>query len=61
MNWFWQKSLREIEVGNQTAEATLFLQFDGVFWFDDVLEVKDSCQSLVMMCVGCLITLFLCI
>ena len=24
------------EVGTQTAEATLFLQFDGVFWFDDV-------------------------
>ena len=61
MNWFWQKNLREIGVGNQTAETTLFLQFDGVFWFGDVFEVNGSCKSLVMICVMCLITLFLCI
>ena len=56
MNWFWQECWRGIEVGTQTAEATLFLQFDGFFWFDDVLEVNGSCKGLVMMCVVCLIT-----
>ena len=61
MNWFWQECLRGIEVGTQTAEATLILQFDGVFWFDDVWEVNGSCNSLVMMCVMYLITLFLCL
>ena len=61
MNWFWQECLREIEVGTQTVEATLFLQFDGVFWLGDVWEVFISCNSLVMMCVMCLITLSKCL
>ena len=61
MNWFWQESLRGIEVGTQTAEATLFLQFDGVFWFDDVWEANGSCNSLVEMCGMCLISLSKCL
>ena len=60
MNWFLHKNLREIGVSNQTAETTLFLQFDGVFWFEDVWEVNGSCRSLDMFYGMCLIAFVLC-
>ena len=47
-------------VGTQTAEATLFLQFEDDSEMEGVLEVQGSCISLVMLCEMCLITLFLC-
>ena len=47
-------------VGTQTAEATLFLQFEDDSEMEGVLEVKDSCQSLVVFYGRCLITLLLC-
>ena len=47
-------------VGTQTAEATLFLQFEGDSEMEGALEVKGSCKSLDMLCVMCLITSFLC-
>ena len=48
MNWFWQEYLRGIGVGTQTAEATLFLQFEDDSEMEGALEVKGSCQSLDM-------------
>ena len=47
-------------VGTQTAEATLFLQFEGDSEMEGVLEVQGSCLSLVMFFGRCLISLFLC-
>ena len=47
-------------VGTQTAEATLFLQFEDDSEMEGVFEVQGSCISLVVMCGMCLITLFLC-
>ena len=49
-----------MEVGTQTAEATLFLQFEDDSEMEGVLEVKDSCKSLVGFFGRCLISLFLC-
>ena len=61
MNWFWQEILREMEDGTQTAEATLFLQFESDSEMEGGLEVKGSCKSLGMMSGMCLIGLFLCL
>ena len=61
MNWFWQEILREMEDGTQTAEATLFLQFESDSEMEGGLGVKGSCNSLVMVCGMCLITFFLCL
>ena len=60
MNWFWHKNLREMGVGTQTAGLALFEQFDGVSVMESVLEVKDSCKSLVGMFGMCLISFLLC-
>ena len=49
MNWFWQECSREMGVGTQTAEATLFLQFEDDSEMEGVLEVQGSCISLVML------------
>ena len=49
-----------MEVGTQTAEATLFLQFESDSEMEGGLEVKGSCKSLDMFFGMCLITLFLC-
>ena len=57
MNWFGQECLRGLRVGTQSAKATLFLQFDGVFWFDEVWKVFSSCFNLGFMIRKCLITL----
>ena len=48
-------------VGTQTAEATLFLQFEDDSEMEGVLEVQGSCLSLVMFFGRCLISLFLCV
>ena len=47
-------------VGTQTAEATLFLQFEDDSEMEGVLEVQGSCLGLVRFYGRCLITLFLC-
>ena len=47
-------------VGTQTAEATLFLQFEDDSEMEGVFEVQGSCLGLVMFYGRCLITLFLC-
>ena len=47
-------------VGTQTAEATLFLQFEDDSEMEGVLEVQGSCLGLVMFYGRCLITLFFC-
>ena len=47
-------------VGPQTAEATLFLQFEGDSEMEGVLEANGSCISLVVMFVMCLTSLFFC-
>ena len=47
-------------VGTQTAEATLFLQFEDDSEMEGVLEVQGSCLGLVMFFGMCLIDLFLC-
>ena len=56
MNWFGQESLREMEDDTQTAEVTLFLQFDGGSEFLKVLEGKGLCFCLRSMFERCLIT-----
>ena len=47
-------------VGTQTAEATLFLQFEDDSEMEGVLEVQGSCLGLVRFYGRCLITLFSC-
>ena len=48
-------------VGTQTAEATLFLQFEGDSEMEGALEVKGSCKSLDMFFGMCLISFVLCL
>ena len=60
MNWFGQESLREMEVGTQTAGLALFLQFESDSEIEGVLKAKGSCISLVVLCGMCLITLSKC-
>ena len=45
-----------MRVGTQSAEVTLFWQFDGGSEFVKVLEVKGSCFSLGSMFGMCLIS-----
>ena len=47
-------------VCTQTAEATLFLQFEDDSEMEGVLEANGSCHSLVMLSWVCLVSLFLC-
>ena len=49
-----------MRVGPQTAEATLFLQFEDDSEMESVLEANGSCLSLVVMFVMCLTSLFFC-
>ena len=52
------KGLRDC---TQTAGAPLFVQFEDDSEMEGVLEVKNSCVSLDMLCVMCLISFVLCL
>ena len=52
--------MKGMRVGTQSAEVTLFWQFDGDFEFVEVLEVLGSCFSLVRMIRKCIQYLLKC-
>ena len=43
---FWQESMKGMRVGTQSAEVTLFGQFEGDFGNERVLGMVGSCSSL---------------
>ena len=51
---FGQEIMQGMRVGTQTAVRTLFEQFEGGSEFVEVLEVLESCASLVRMIRKCL-------